>query len=395
LAKKTIRDIDVDGKKVLVRVDFNVPLDINTGAISDDSRIQAVLPTIKYLIAHKAKIILCSHLGRPEGSVVEGLRIAPIAQRLSQLLNLPVFTATDCIGADVEKAANNLKPGEILLLENLRFHPEEKANDASFARALANLADVYVDDAFGTAHRAHASTVGVAKYLPAVAGFLMEKELAALGGILKSPEHPFAALLGGAKVSDKISLIQNIMGKVDMLLIGGGMAATFLNSEGYSIGHSLVEMDKEDLARELMKVADSKNVSLLLPLDVLVADSISKEATGHTVEVSNISENESIVDIGPQTIEMFSQQLRSCRTVFWNGPVGVYEIEQFSAGTRAMAELLAGLKATTVVGGGSTAEIVEELHLANKMSHVSTGGGASLQFLEGKTLPGVAVLQDK
>jgi phosphoglycerate kinase len=395
LAKKTIRDIDVDGKKVLVRVDFNVPLDINTGAISDDSRIQAVLPTIKYLIAHKAKIILCSHLGRPEGSVVEGLRIAPIAQRLSQLLNLPVFTATDCIGADVEKAANNLKPGEILLLENLRFHPEEKANDASFARALANLADVYVDDAFGTAHRAHASTVGVAKYLPAVAGFLMEKELAALGGILKSPEHPFAALLGGAKVSDKISLIQNIMGKVDMLLIGGGMAATFLKAEGYSVGLSLVETDKQDLARELMEVADSKNVSLLLPLDVLVADSISKEATGHTVEVSNISENESIVDIGPQTIEMFSQQLRSCRTVFWNGPVGVYEIEQFSAGTRAMAELLAGLKATTVVGGGSTAEIVEELHLANKMSHVSTGGGASLQFLEGKTLPGVAVLQDK
>jgi phosphoglycerate kinase len=395
LVKKTVRDVDVDGKKVLVRVDFNVPLDINTGAISDDSRIQAALPTIKYLLDHKARIILCSHLGRPGGNVVEGLRMAPIGQRLSQLLNLPVLTATDCIGSDVEEEVNNLKRGEILLLENLRFHPEEKANDESFARALANLADIYVDDAFGTAHRAHASTVGVAKYLPAVAGFLMEKELAALGGMLKSPEHPFAALLGGAKVSDKIDLIQNILSKVDILLIGGGMAATFLKAEGYSVGLSLVETDKQDLARELMEVANNKNVSLLLPLDVLVADSIAKEATGHTVEISNIPENESIVDIGPQTIEMFSQQLRSCRTIFWNGPMGVYEIEQFSAGTKAMAELLASLKATTVVGGGSTAEIVEEMHLANKMSHVSTGGGASLQFLEGKTLPGVAVLQDK
>jgi phosphoglycerate kinase len=395
LAKKTVRDIDVDGKRVLVRVDFNVPFDINTGDISDDSRIKAVLPTIEYLVAHKSKIILCSHLGRPGGSVVEGLRMTPIARRLSKLLNLTVSTASDCIGSDVEKAINNLKPGEILLLENLRFHPGEKANDDSFARALANLADIYVDDAFGTAHRAHASTVGVAKYLPAVAGFLMEKELTALGGILRDPEHPFAALLGGAKVSDKISLIQNILNKIDKLLVGGGMAATFLKAEGYSIGLSLVEEDKQDLARELMDIARSKNVSLLLPLDVLVAESITEEANGSTVEISNIPEDKSIVDIGPRTIEMFSQQLMSCQTIFWNGPMGVYEIKQFASGTNSMAELLASLKATTIVGGGSTAEIVEELHLASKMSHVSTGGGASLQFLEGKTLPGVAVLQDK
>jgi phosphoglycerate kinase len=395
LAKKTLRDINVEGKRVLVRVDFNVPLDINTGAISDDSRIRAVLPTIRYLIKHKARVILCSHLGRPEGKVVQALRMAPIAQRLSQLINLPVVTATDCIGTEVERDVDGLKPGNILLLENLRFHPEEEANDSTFAQALAKLADVYVDDAFGTAHRAHASTVGVAKYLPAVAGFLMEKELTALGGILGSPERPFVALLGGAKVSDKIGLIQNILDKVDKLLVGGGMAATFLKSQGYSVGSSLVETDKQDLARELMDTANRKNVPLLLPLDVVVADDISKEAAGRTVLISDVPENKSIVDIGPQTIEMFTEQIRPCQTIFWNGPMGVYEIEQFAVGTRAMAELLAGLKATTIVGGGSTAEIVEEMHLASKISHVSTGGGAGLKFLEGKTLPGVEILLDK
>lgn len=393
--KKTVRDIRVEGKKVLVRVDFNVPLDINTGAISDDSRIRAVLPTIKYLVDHQAKVILCSHLGRPEGKVVEALRMAPVAQRLSQLINLPVSTTPDCIGAIVEKAVNKLKPGDILLLENLRFHPEEEVNDAAFAQALANLADIYVDDAFGTAHRAHASTVGVAKYLPAVAGLLMEKELTTLGGILSSPEHPFAALLGGAKVSDKIGLIQNILDKIDKLLVGGGMAATFLKAQGYSVGSSLVETDKLDLARELMDAANRKNVALLLPLDVVVAESITKEAAGQTVEISDIPENKGIVDIGSRTIEIFSQQIKTCHTVFWNGPMGVYEIEQFAVGTKTMAELLASLKATTIVGGGSTAEIVEEMHLANKMSHVSTGGGASLKFLEGKILPGVAVLMDE
>jgi phosphoglycerate kinase len=395
LAKETIRDIEVGGKKVLVRVDLNVPLDIVTGAISDDSRIRAVLPTIKYLVEHKAKVIICSHLGRPDGKVVEGLRMAPIAQRLSQLINLPVSTASDCIGADVEKSVNNLKPGDILVLENVRFHAEEEANDPSFAQALAKLADIYVDDAFGTAHRAHASTVGVAKYLPAVAGFLMEKELEVLGSLLTSPEHPFVALLGGAKVSDKIGLIQNILGKVDLLLIGGGMAATFLKAQGYEVGLSLVEDDKQSLAKELIETAKRNGGALLLPTDVIVASNISPEAKGEVVGVGNIPANKSIVDIGSRTIEKFSQQIKQCRTVFWNGPMGVYEIEQFATGTKAMAELLANLKATTIVGGGSTEEIIEEMNLANKMTHVSTGGGASLKFLEGKSLPGVAVLLDK
>jgi len=395
LAKKTIRDIDVAGKRVLVRVDFNVPLDMETGAISDDSRIRAALPTIKYLVEHKAEVIVCSHLGRPDGKIVEGLRMAPIALRLSQLMNQPVSTTSDCIGPDVEKTVDNLKPGDILFLENLRFHSEEEANDSSFAQAMAKLADVYVDDAFGTAHRAHASTVGVAKYLPAVAGFLMEKELQALGNLLNSPEHPFVALLGGAKVSDKIGLIQNILGKVDLLLIGGGMAATFLKAQGYEVGLSLIEADRQNMAQELMETARRNGRALLLPIDLVVASSISSEAKGEVVPVNNIPVNKSIVDIGPQTVTLFSEKIRQCKTVFWNGPMGVYEIEQFSAGTKAIAELLASLKAMTIVGGGSTAEIVEEMKLANKMTHVSTGGGASLKFLEGRTLPGVAVLLDK
>ena len=395
MAKKTIRDIEVEGKRVLVRVDFNVPLDMKTGAITDDSRIRAALPTIKYLADHRAKIILCSHLGRPDGKVVEGLRMAPIAKRLSQITKLPVSTASDCIGADVEKAVNTLKEGDILLLENIRFHAEEEANDPSFAQALAKLADIYVDDAFGTAHRAHASTVGIAKYLPAVAGFLMEKELKALGSLLTSPEHPFGALLGGAKVSDKIGLIQNISDKVDLLLIGGAMSATFLKAKGYKVGLSLVETDKQGLAHELMEAVKRKGVSLFLPVDVMVADSINAEAIGEVVPIADIPANKNIVDIGPKTIELFSQQMRQCKTVFWNGPMGVYEIPQFAQGTKAMVELLASIKATTIVGGGSTAEIVEEMNLAHKMTHVSTGGGASLNFLEGKTLPGVSVLLDK
>jgi phosphoglycerate kinase len=395
LAKKTIRDIEVEGKRVLVRVDFNVPLDMKTGAITDDSRIGAALPTIKYLADHRAKVILCSHLGRPDGKVVEGLRMAPVAKRLSQLTKLPVSTASDCIGTDVEKAVNSLKKGDILLLENIRFHAEEEANDSSFAQALAKLADIYVDDAFGTAHRAHASTVGVAKYLPAVAGFLMEKELKVLGSLLTNPKHPFGALLGGAKVSDKISLIKNISDKVDLLLIGGAMSATFLKAKGYKVGLSLLEADKQGLANELMETARRKGVSLFLPVDVMVADSISAEATGEIVPIADIPTNKSIVDIGPKTIELFSQQMRQCKTVFWNGPMGVYEIPQFARGTKAMIELLASIKATTIVGGGSTAEIVDEMNLAHKMTHVSTGGGASLNFLEGKTLPGVSVLLDK
>lgn len=395
MAKKTIRDIEVEGRRVLVRVDLNVPLDMKTGAITNDSRIRAVLPTIRYLVDHRAKVILCSHLGRPDGKVVEGLRMAPIAQRLSQLISLPVSAASDCIGADVEKTVNSIKEGNILLLENIRFHSEEEANDPSFAQALAKLADIYVDDAFGTAHRAHASTVGIAKYLPAVAGFLMEKELKVLGSLLTNPEHPFGALLGGAKVSDKIGLIQNISDKVDLLLIGGGMAATFLKAHGYKVGLSLIETNKQGLAHELLEATKRNGVSLFLPVDVMVADSISAEATGEIVAIADIPTNKNIVDIGPKTVELFSQQIRQCKTVFWNGPMGVYEIPQFARGTKVMVELLASIKATTIVGGGSTAEIVEEMNLAHKMTHVSTGGGASLNFLEGKTLPGVSVLLDK
>jgi phosphoglycerate kinase len=321
--------------------------------------------------------------------------MAPIAERLSQLIKLPVSTTSDCIGADVEKAVTTLKEGDILLLENIRFHSEEEANDAAFARALAKLADIYVDDAFGTAHRAHASTVGIAKYLPAVAGLLMEKELNALGKLLTNPEHPFGALLGGAKVSDKIDLIQNISDKVDLLLIGGGMAATFLKAQGYEVGLSLVEADKQGLAQALIEATKQKGVSLLLPADVIVADSISAEATGEIVPIADIPRGKSIVDIGPKTVDLFSQQMRQCKTVFWNGPMGVYEIPQFARGTKAMVELLASIKATTIVGGGSTAEIVEEMNMAHKMTHVSTGGGASLNFLKGKTLPGISVLLDK
>lgn len=393
--KKTIRDVVVEGKRVLVRVDFNVPMDTKTRTITDDSRIRAALPTIKYLVANKAKVILCSHLGRPDGKVIDELRMQPVAQRLSQLINLPVSTASDCIGDAVEKAVNNLKEGDILLLENIRFHAEEEANEPSFAQALAKLADIYVNDAFGTAHRAHASTVGVAKYLPAVAGFLMEKELESLGSILTNPEHPFAAVLGGAKVSDKISLIRNILEKVDLILIGGGMAASFLKACGYEVGASLIESDKLSLAFELVDRAKQRGVSLFLPTDVVVADKISADAKGEIMPIKNIPTDKYIVDIGPETIELFSKQIKDCRTIFWNGPMGVYEIPQFAHGTKAVVELLAGLKAKTIVGGGSTAEIVEAMNLAEKMTHVSTGGGASLAFLEGKILPGVAVLLDK
>ncbi len=393
--KKTIRDIDVEGKRVLVRVDFNVPLDINTGAISDDSRIRASLPTIEYLVEHKAKVILCTHLGRPEGKVVETLRIAPIAQRLSQLIGLPIEVSQDCVGAEVEKAAKALRVGDILFLENLRFHSEEEANDPGFAQQLAGLAEIYVNDAFGTAHRAHASTVGVAKYLPAVGGFLMERELEAMSSLLNAPDRPFACLIGGAKVSDKIGLLRNMLRRVDILLVGGGMAATLLKAQGHEVGLSLVEEDKLGLSKELLREAQERNVPLLLPLDVVVAEEIAAEAEAKTVPATQVPHDLYIVDIGPRAIELFSGELKKCRTIMWNGPVGVYEIPRFGEGTRSMARLLASLNSTVIVGGGSTAEIVEEMGLADKMTHVSTGGGASLRFLEGATLPGVEALLDK
>ena len=393
--KKSIREVEVTGKRVLVRVDFNLPLDPKTNEIMDDSRIIASLPTIWYLVEHKAKIILCSHLGRPDGKVVESLRMTPIAERLSQLTNLPIYTVSDCVGPKVKKAVAKLKNGDILLLENLRFHPEEEKNNPDFARQLAELADIYVDDAFGTAHRAHASNYGVAKLLPSYAGLLLEKELKALGNLLTNAQHPFAALLGGAKVSDKITLINNLMNKVDILPIGGGMAATFLSAQNYGVGLSSVEADKKDLANQIIASAKTSNVSLLLPLDVIVADAINDQARFSIAPISMIPANKYIVDIGPQTIELFSENLKKCHTIFWNGPMGVIEIPQFARGTRAMADLLANLHATTVVGGGSTAEIVAEMNLSSKMTHVSTGGGASLNFLEGEILPGVDVLSDE
>jgi phosphoglycerate kinase len=393
--KLTIRDIDVSGKRVLVRTDFNVPLDEKTGAITDDSRIRATLPTIKYLTSRRTRLILCSHLNRPGGKVVEKLRLNTVAHRLSQILGQPVAIAADSIGSEVEKVIEKLKPGDVLLLENIRFHPGEEANDASFAQALARLADIYVNDAFGASHRAHASIVGIANYLPAVAGLLVEKEIKVLDGILANPRHPFAELAGGAKVSDKISVLENTMDKVDSLLIGGGMAATFLKAKSYQVGMSPVESDKIELAAKLMKEAAQREVHLMLPVDVIVATEVSAESKAKAVPVGEIPPEWRIVDVGPQTISNFSEELRRCKTIFWNGPMGVYEIPQFAQGTQAMARLLARLKATTIIGGGSTAEAVTEMKLADKMTFVSTGGGASLRFLSGEKLPGIEVLLNK
>jgi len=394
MRKKTVEDIDVAGKRVLLRVDFNVPMH-KAGTISDDTRIKACLPTIKYLIDNHARIIVCSHLGRPKGKAVDEFRLIPVASRLSELLGQPVTSLKECIGPEVEEAVAKLKDGEVIMLENLRFHPEEEANEPGFARALARLADIYVNDAFGASHRAHASIVGVAAYLPAVAGFLLAKEIDALGSVLENPQKPFASMVGGAKVSDKLAVLENIITRVDALLIGGGMAATFIKARGYSVGASAVENDRLDYARNLIEKATSLGVRLLLPKDVIVTDKLESSARTTVVPVTEIPEDRLIADIGPRTIEEFSQELKKCRTVIWNGPVGVFEIPQFAQGTRRLAEVVAGLEATTVIGGGSTAEAVTEMGLADKMSHVSTGGGASLEFLEGKVLPGVAVLQDK
>lgn len=393
--KKTIRDVEVANKKVLVRVDFNVPQDPKTGAITDDTRLRETLPTIRYLREHKARVILGSHLGRPDGKVVEKLRLAPVAQRLSQLLGQPVKTAKDCIGVEAEKAVAELKPGEVVLLENLRFHAEEEKNDPAFAQALARLGDIFVNDAFGTTHRAHASTVGVTRYLPAVAGFLVEKELEIMGNTLSNPARPFAAVVGGAKIGDKIGVLENILGKVDVLFLGGGMASTFLKAKGYNVGQSLVEDDKLDFARQIIGETEKKRVKLLLPVDVVVTPSLESPAEAKAVLIAQIPSAWRIVDIGPQTVQSFSQELRKCQSVVWNGPMGIYETPEFATGTRAIAKVLSEIKATTVIGGGSTAEVVEGLGLAGKMTHVSTGGGASLMFLEGKTLPGVAALLDK
>jgi len=396
LNKKTVRDVNVAGKRVLVRVDFNVPQDKKTGAITDDTRIKAALPTIKHLIGQKARVILCSHLGRPKG-VTPGLSLKPVAERLAKLLGQPVQAAEDCVGPNVEAAARALKDGEVLLLENLRFHDEEEKNDPAFAKSLASLAEAYVNDAFGTAHRAHASTAGVTKYLPAVAGFLMEKELEYLDKALTNPQRPFTMIVGGAKVSDKITMLENILPKVDALVIGGGMANTFLKAQGYDVGKSKVEDEQLDFARGLVAKAKAKakGVHFLLPTDAVAAEKFDAASPSQTVQVDKVPKDWQLLDIGPETVKRFSEEIKKSRTVVWNGPLGVFEFPAFAKGTQAIAALLATLNATTIIGGGDTAAAVEQQGLAGKMTHVSTGGGASLEFLEGKTLPGVAALLDK
>ncbi len=395
--KKTIRDIDVAGKRVLVRVDFNVPLDAQ-GNITDDTRIKAALPTLQYLLDHGAALILMSHLGRPDGKVVEKMRMAPVAQRLSELLHRPVQTATDCIGPEVEAQAKALQPGQVLLLENLRFHKEEEKNNPDFARQLASLGDLYVNDAFGSAHRAHASTEGVTHYLPGVAGFLMEKEINFLGSALEHPHRPFAAIIGGAKVSDKIAVLERLINMVDVLLIGGGMANTFFKAQGYEIGDSLFEESKLDVARDLISKVQQKGITFVLPVDVVIADHFAADANTRVVRYDQVPTGWRILDIGPETIAQFARELQTAQTIVWNGTLGVAEMPAFAKGTDAIIEILTERTrngATTVIGGGDSAAAVEQAGATDNMSHVSTGGGASLEFMEGRVLPGVAALQDK
>jgi phosphoglycerate kinase len=388
--KKTIRDIDVKGKKVLVRVDFNVPL--KDGKVEDDTRIRAALPTIQYLTSHDAAVILCSHLGRPKGQPLPELSLKPVADRLSELLEEPVAFVDDCVGTEVKKAVASLGLGKVLLLENTRFHPEETKNDSAFAAELASLAEIYVNDAFGTAHRAHASSEGVAHHLPAVAGFLMERELNFLGKALSDPEHPFVALLGGAKISDKIGVVKSLLDRVDTLLIGGGMANTFLAAQGFQMGDSLVEEDSLQVASEILQKAGEH---LILPVDAIIADDFSEDAHWKTVSVSDVPEGWRILDIGPETIQKFKAFLANARLVVWNGPMGVFEFEPFAKGTFAIAKAIADSDALSIVGGGDSAAAIRKAGLSDRISHVSTGGGASLEFLEGKQLPGVTALDDR
>ena len=393
--KKTIRDIEAKGKRVLVRVDLNVPMDEITGQITDETRITAIIPTIAYLLEKRAKIILCSHLGRPKGSVVESMRLAPVAKRLSEILELPVKTDDDCVGPEVEEAVSQMSPGNIILLENLRFHPEEEKNDHEFAKSLAGLADIYVNDAFGVAHRSHASTVGVTKYIPAVGGLLIEKEIEMLHKALDVPARPLTIIVGGAKVSDKITLIDHMLDKVDNLLVGGGMISTFLKALGYEIGDSLVELDKIELAKKLMEKAEKNKTNLVLPVDLIVADKFDKYASIAIVPIKRIPKARIVMDIGPKTVAVFSEIIRNSKTILWNGPMGVFEFPKFSKGTRDIAKLIAELDAITIIGGGSTSEVVDSMGLQDRMTHVSTGGGASLKLLEGSALPGLEALLDK
>jgi len=395
MKKKVVRDVDVKGKRVLVRVDFNVPLELQTLAITDDTRIRAALPTIEYLIREGAKVILCSHLGHPQGKVVEKLRMAPVAERLSQILGTAVRTTKDCIGAEVEAAAEELGGGEVLMLENLSFHPEEQKNDPAFAKALTRLGEVYVNDAFGVAHRAYASTVGVTKYLPSVAGFLLEKEVDTLTGVLDSHIPPCAAIVGGAKGKDKISLTENMMRKVDSLLVGGGMGSAFLKASAYHLGSLAVPEAENEVAQRLVERSAEMGVHLLLPVDLVVAKDYAPQAKSRVVNVSEVPPTWQIMDIGPRTVTIFTAKLRKAKTIIWTGSLGVFEFPRFRKGTRAIVELLAKLDATKVIAGGSIAEAIEELGLTDKMTHVSTGGGAALRLFEGIPLHAVEALPDK
>ena len=393
--KKTIMDVDVAGKKILLRCDFNVPQDKATGAITSDKRIVAALPTIRYLLERGAAVIACSHLGKPKGQWKESLTLAPVAERLSRLLGQEVIFAKDIVGEDAKSKAAALQGGQIMLLENLRFDPREEKNDPSFAKELASMAELYVSDAFGTVHRAHASTAGVAAFLPAVSGLLVARELEVMGGALDNPKRPFVAVLGGAKVSDKINVINNLLDKADTVIIGGGMAYTFAKAQGGSIGKSLCEDDKLDYARQMIAKAQEKGVKLLLPTDTVAADDFSNDAHRQVVSTMTIPDGWEGMDIGPDTIAAFCAAVKGAGTVVWNGPMGVFEFDNFAAGTRAMAQALADSGAVTIVGGGDSAAAVEQLGFADKITHISTGGGASLEFLEGKELPGVACLLDK
>ncbi|MCI6647460.1 MAG: phosphoglycerate kinase [Oscillospiraceae bacterium] len=393
--KKTVKDIDLKGKKVLLRCDFNVPQDKATGAITSDKRIVASLPTIRYLLDNGAAVIACSHLGKPKGEWKESLTLAPVAQRLSELLGMPVIFAKDIVGEDAKAKAAALQPGQVLLLENLRFEKGEEKNDPALAKELASMADVFVSDAFGTVHRAHASTAGVAAFLPAYAGLLVEKELSVMGKALDDPKRPFVAILGGAKVSDKINVINNLLEKADTVIIGGGMAYTFVKAMGHEIGTSLLEEDKLDYARDMIAKAREKGVNLLLPVDTAIGDSFAADCKRDVVAIDAMPAGWMGLDIGPKTIELYAEAVKGAGTVVWNGPMGVFEFPAFAVGTEAVAKALAESGAVTIVGGGDSAAAVEKLGYADKMTHISTGGGASLEFLEGKELPGVACLLDK
>ncbi|MDO4493739.1 MAG: phosphoglycerate kinase [Clostridia bacterium] len=395
MAKKTIEDIEVSGKKVLVRVDFNVPI-AEDGTVADDKRIVAALPTIKYLLEHNAKVILCSHLGRPKGKVDPKFSLEPVGARLAELLpETQIWFATDVIGESAKAAIADMKDGEIVLLENVRFHAEEEKNDPEFAKELASLAEIYVSDAFGTVHRAHASTEGVAHYLPAVAGFLIGKELGVMGEALENPKHPFVAILGGAKVSDKIGVIKNLLTKCDSLIIGGAMAYTFIKAQGYEIGTSKLDADSIELAKELMAEAKERNVNLMLPVDTVVATEFAADAEHKVVKCSEMPEGWMGLDIGPESVALFKKTIVEAATVIWNGPMGVFEMPAFAEGTKGVAEACAECNGVTIIGGGDSASAVKKLGFASKMTHISTGGGASLEYLEGKVLPGVAALNDK